>query len=440
MPNILNRNLKLREAIIKVCNDFKPVFRAFIALIAIAGLFALGIGAHTAAAESIPDWTLVPHAPFDLIDPPGVANPVLTAADVTDVEASFVADPFMFYENDTWYMFFEVFIPALGHADIGLATSLDGLSWNYEGIVLSDGEHHSYPLILKYDGRYYLVPESHLSEEVRVYESTNFPYDWTYVSTIVSGRPFVDPSIFRYNTKWWMFIGETSNSYCYLYYSDDLLSGWVEHPMSPIVDGDASKARPAGRSFVFDKDRIIRLAQKCDVSYGQRVRAFEVDILNKTEYAEHEIPESPILYESDSGWNAHGMHQFDPWWMGNQWICSVDGVNSGIWSIGIYIAENPSAPDGVIDLPSADVTINAGNWVDFAGTGTDPDGDLPLSFLWNFGDPAIADSIEEDPGLVRFNTPGASQTTLGFPIPPLRPALSLFCVRLFLKPIGPWGM
>jgi hypothetical protein len=38
-------------------------------------------------------------------------NPILACADVTDVNASFVADPFLFFPNGTqgdWYAFFEV--------------------------------------------------------------------------------------------------------------------------------------------------------------------------------------------------------------------------------------------------------------------------------------------------------------------------------------------
>ena len=252
-----------------------------------------------AMGEMVPDWSNVEHAPFHFVTPNGITNPVLTAEDVTDVEAEFVADPFMFHENDTWYMFFEVYNLDKGQGDIGLATSSDGLQWNYEQIVLSDDSHHSYPFVLNYDGHYYMIPESRPWREVRIYESTGFPYNWTYVSTIASGREFVDPSIFRYNNKFWMFV--SSGGYCYLYYSDDFLSGWVERPMSPIVSGDKSKARPGGRSFVFDNDTIIRITQKDDEYYGQRVRAFEVDILTETQYAEHEIPESPILYESGSG-------------------------------------------------------------------------------------------------------------------------------------------
>lgn len=67
-------------------------------------------------------------------------------------------------------------------------------------------------------------------------------------------------------------------------------------------------------------------------------------------------------------------------------------------------------PDGVIDTPTGDVTINQGDAVTFTGTGTDPDGHLPLTFVWDFGGGA-PNSTQEDPGAVPFNTPGTFTVT-----------------------------
>ena len=65
---------------------------------------------------------------LNFYDSKHIKNPVLTKESVTDVQASFVADPFMVRENNTCYMFFEVMNRRTHHADIGLATSEDGLS------------------------------------------------------------------------------------------------------------------------------------------------------------------------------------------------------------------------------------------------------------------------------------------------------------------------
>lgn len=291
--------------------------------------------------QTIPDWTDVPWGPFYLKDPPGITNPVLTASDVTDREAQFVADPFLFHEGDAWYMFLEVFDRKTG-GDIGLATSSDGLHWTYDRIVLDEPFHMSYPYVFKVDNTYYMIPETHQPRDVRIYKAEQFPYQWTYVTTIMNLRQYVDPSIFYYNGRWWIFVGETDDTTLYLFSSKTLTGHWVEHPQSPVIQNDSVNARPGGRTFVYDGDKIIRIAQ----SFGDvmSVRAYQVDILNTQQYAEHEISESPLLEPGDNpqAWYAAGMHQFDPWWVGDHWIVVYDGrAMDDVFSIGIKIAEQP---------------------------------------------------------------------------------------------------
>ena len=314
----------------------------------------LGLSNPTLAARTIavkplppllPDMYSATAGPFNLVPVPGITIPVLGGEDVTDIAAPRgVADPFLFHDDDgTWHMFLEVM--AADYSRIGHATSPDGLHWTYDRIVLDDGRWHSYPSVLKYNGNYYMVPESWLFNEVRIYQAASFPYNWNYVATLAQGRTFVDPQIFRYNGTWWMFVSDTNNRDCYLYYSDDLLTGWVEHPKSPVIRNDASKARGGGRAFVLN-GRVFRTAQKDDLIYGEKVRVFAVDVLTRTDYAEHEVPESPVLVPSGTGWNADGMHHFDPWWAGDKWISAVDGLSNptglngdAIGSIGIYISQ-----------------------------------------------------------------------------------------------------
>ena len=91
---------------------------------------------------------------------------------------------------------------------------------------------------------------------------------------------------------------------------------------------------------------------------------------------------------------------------GNPWT-SVAELNV----LGNAMPAN-QAPDGVIDAPIQNMTINSGESVTFSGTGTDPDGNLPLSFRWNFGaGSGIPDSTVEDPGLIQFSNPGVFTVT-----------------------------
>ena len=362
--------------------------------------------------DLIPYWASVQIPPFPLMPAPS-GNPVLSAIDVTDIAASFVADPFLFKEADgQWFLFFEVLNSATNLGNIAVAKSSDGLRWTYDKLVLVEPWHLSYPQVFKYNGSYYMIPETYQKNEIRIYQATNFPYNWQYKATLVSGKDYVDASLLWFNNSWWLFASDTSNSTCYLYYSDNLLSGWTKHPKSPVVITNANAARASGRHFIYDQDRIIRIA-------GERgglelVRAFEVDVLSRTEYAEHEIVESPLLKGSGTGWNALDMHQLDEWWTGSEWVCSADGKDSnGILSIGIYTSTTSLAPNGLIVTPSGNVTITAGESVIFSGSGNDPAGNLPLRYRWSFGTGSgVSDSTLKDPGAVRFNIPGTYTVSL----------------------------
>lgn len=275
------------------------------------------------------EWSIgiyIGESPFNFVSSENVSNPVLSANDVTDVPADFVADPFMIKENSTYYMFFEVMNTWTHQGDIGLAISNDGLKWVYKQIVLDEPFHLSYPYIFKWKNEYYMIPESYQANSIRLYKAIDFPTQWSFVGTLLYGN-YVDPSIFRYDGRWWIF-AETNpkgNDILRLYYADDLMGPWIEHPESPIIARDANIARPGGRVLVFDS-RIIRYTQDDDPTYGNSVRAFEITELTTTSYEEKEVSENPIFKASGAGWNAEGMHHIDPLQIDkNKWIACVDG-------------------------------------------------------------------------------------------------------------------
>ena len=298
-------------------------------------------------AQTIPDWSAVPYPPVPLA-PATVIEPVLTADDVTDAPTLFVADPFLFHEgNGPWHMFFEALTTVPYRQQIAHATSADGIHWTYDRLVLDPGFNTSFPYVFKYEGEYYMAAVSPVANRsVHLYRAHNFPYDWTDDVTLLTGRDFADPAIVQYNGIWYMFCGQSGSGLCYLYWASRPTGGWVEHPLSPIVN-DLSKARPAGRPFNFG-GRLIRLAQKNDRVYGEAVRAFEVDTIGRTVYREHEIAESPILQASGVGWNRQGMHTCDAWWTGDRWIATVDGIDE-TWAIGIYRTATVAGTGGPVE-------------------------------------------------------------------------------------------
>lgn len=251
-------------------------------------------------------------------------NPVLTRSDVTDVKADFVADPFMVYHNNIWYMFFEVLNSSFSQGDIGLATSKDGIDWQYEQIVLDEPFHLSYPYVFEWNESYYMIPESRRANAIRLYKAVEFPTKWTFIRELIVGN-YADPSIVFIDGKWWLFALKDKDTLT-LHYADNLTGSWTEHPESPLEKGDRNISRPGGRHIVFD-GKIIRYIQDGDWTSTKALRVFQVDEITTTSYKDHEIAKSPILVASGSGWNSIGMHHIDPHRISEkEWIACVDGI------------------------------------------------------------------------------------------------------------------
>ncbi|MBS1158362.1 MAG: domain containing protein, partial [Proteobacteria bacterium] len=64
------------------------------------------------------------------------------------------------------------------------------------------------------------------------------------------------------------------------------------------------------------------------------------------------------------------------------------------------------APLATINSPAANVTIAQGASVNFTGSGSDPDNNLPLTYSWSFPGGTPASSTAQNPGAVTYNTAG----------------------------------
>ena len=281
-------------------------------------------------------------SPFSLSED-GIQNPVLTKEDVSDVPADFVADPFIFLDNGVYHMFMEVLNRNTSQGDIAYATSVNGIDWQYQQIVLDEPFHLSYPLVFRDNGKIYMIPESHNANSVRLYEATNFPTEWTFISELLTGDQLVDNTVFFHNNIWWMFSSTSDNATMYLHYASNIEGPWTSHPQNPIIQNDGNTARPGGRILQYG-GVFYRMAQDDLPTYGESVRVFQITDISTTSYSEVEISESPILEALGSGWRSAGMHQVDhiettP----GQWLAVTDGY--GFPNID-YIPPPPPPPVG----------------------------------------------------------------------------------------------
>lgn len=267
-------------------------------------------------------------------------KPTLTARDVTDIPADFVADPFIISDQSTFYMFFEVLNKYTARGEIGMATSKDGDEWRYEKIVLKEDFHLSYPHVFTYNDQFYMIPETIEANGVFLYKSKRFPEEWEKVCELIPGTYF-DSSIFFYQEKWWLLAGTIGK--LHLFFSNQLEEGWIEHPKSPLISDNQSISRPAGRVIV-DDGAIYRFTQDYQSYYGKSVTSFKITALSETEYLEEEI--TVVLQGSNQKgeWRKDGMHHIDQLKIKeNEWLIAVDGQqfqNYRLWRIKRFL-NNP---------------------------------------------------------------------------------------------------
>ncbi len=271
-------------------------------------------------------WTLGVYTgatPLQLRPAAKAVNPVLTAADVTDMSVDALAHPFMIVKDKRYYVFFTAKDLKSDKGGIGLAESSDGVKWKFRRTVIREPFVQSHPFVFEGRNEYYLIPEAHTETSVRLYKATSFPDEWKYVGNILEGDHFISPTLTHYKDMWWLFASPSGNATLRLFYSTEFKGPWKEHPMSTIVKKDLRTARPAGRPFVLD-GLLYRLGQDCYPVYGRAVRAFRITDISPTSYAE-EMVETPVVGASGVGWNSRGMHHVDAQQTGaGQWIAVVD--------------------------------------------------------------------------------------------------------------------
>ncbi|NMW21262.1 MAG: hypothetical protein HKK67_06450 [Chlorobiaceae bacterium] len=268
-------------------------------------------------------------SPTKLSPPTDITNPILSANDVTDTKARFVADPFMIQNSSGYFLFFEVLNDKRDMGEIGYACSNNGVQWEYCRIIIKERFHLSYPYVFLHEGDYYMIPECMGSGGIQLYQAMNFPEGWKHTKTLVRRKggvaPFVDPSIIHYKSRWYLFSYDGKSKNLHLFSAATLTGQWNEHPKSPVICNSPHYARPAGRVIIND-DNIYRYAQDEVPNYGTKVWAFRILELTEENYREEPASEEAVLQPGKEWWNRDGMHTVDAHeTRAGEWMAMVDG-------------------------------------------------------------------------------------------------------------------
>jgi hypothetical protein len=244
---------------------------------------------------------------------------------LSTLNAEQLADPFLCVKDNCLYCFYEEKSRINPGKIRVIKYSTDG-SVTYYDCDLGINSHTSFPFLYQAKSGNYMIPETATINEVALYKVVNFPQKWEKQSILLRGN-FVDSHMFFYNNIYYLFTTEKislpdSKQFDYqlmLFTSSELTSGFVSHPMNPIVKG--RKFSRSGGGIIQENGNVYRVAQDCHDKYGRELNIFKINLLSLSEYKEELVAENWV--SRTFGYPCGGHHLNTCEW-NNQIYCAVD--------------------------------------------------------------------------------------------------------------------
>jgi len=158
--------------------------------------------------------------------------------------------------------------------------------------VLERPYHLSYPQVFRWQGTYYMVPESSQNRTVTLFRCASFPHAWVEDRDLLTGVDAVDPTIAEIDGRWWLFVniapyGGGTRDELHVFHASSPLGPFVPHAKNPIKS-DCRSARPGGPLFRHE-GCLYRPAQNCAGAYGSSIILHRVERLTPEEYLETQV-------------------------------------------------------------------------------------------------------------------------------------------------------
>ena len=216
-------------------------------------------------------------------------------------KGQFIADPFGIQKDERVHLFFELYDYRTSKGIISHLEITDETGMSEPQTVIALPVHMSYPYVLEHEGEVYCIPQISQAREISLYKAECFPHQWRKVATLVENICAVDPTVFEYEGRWWLFCtedGEARDLTLFVWHAPDLLGPWEPHAGNPIKT-DIRSSRSAGTPFIHH-GALYRPAQDCSRRYGGRITLHRVTRLTPTEFKEEQVgviqPDPADLY------------------------------------------------------------------------------------------------------------------------------------------------
>ena len=230
------------------------------------------------------------------------------------------ADPFLFVDNETLYIFYEELSTRHSYGIIKMVSTKDLKTFSNPVVVLEEyGCHFSYPYVFKDGNDIYMMPECGCTHSIRLYKASNNKLTKFELHKVLIQRPikerefirfdFADSCVYKKEGIYYLFTSYNDGEkyFLELYFSENLNGSYKKHPQSPICIGN--KYSRCGGCLIEDGMKLYRPAQDCEKEYGGQIHLLRIIELTPTRYLEEKYLDDVIPIKDS--FYKNGGHQLN---------------------------------------------------------------------------------------------------------------------------------
>ncbi len=220
------------------------------------------------------------------------------------------ADPFVVKDGCNTYAFCEVMDTKKSRGLIG-CVELDEDNRSEMRVIMDLGCHASYPNVFKYDGSWFMIPETSARRTIELYRAVEFPYIWDRGTPILNNINAVDTTIFIENGIIYVFIYEPNGNKNRLSIGVLNLEQNMIEDIKLVKEYDAKIGRPAGG--IINKDgQLFRPTQYGVNYYGERIDLYKItDFPSLYNEIKSSVIDESICSVRPLGYKYKGIHTYN---------------------------------------------------------------------------------------------------------------------------------
>lgn len=183
------------------------------------------------------------------------------------------ADSFCFEYNGKCYLFMEIMGRNGSKGTLGV-TKFENGKFSEVIEILREPFHLSYPNVFKHKDQVYMIPETNESNQIRLYECSEFPYNWKLKKVLFENVHLVDSSFLKItDDKYLVFSHDIKDNAfklrVFIFDLNEMTFEEIEKFKS------ASDERPGGNIITINGANY-RVLQDCSEEYGKRLKIYEI--------------------------------------------------------------------------------------------------------------------------------------------------------------------